>query len=128
MHKMLRQISLLLFSVALLMGCAKQNDPFAGYPRDAKITYKVSSTDPGGVADIEFTNDTGGETELKGVKLPFTQSISKRVEFAEIVSIGASVSNVNSITVAIEVDGKVAESARFDSANRVFGYASYQFD
>ena len=125
---MLKKSSLVLLSVALLTGCAQQKDPFAGYPRNAKITYKVSSTSQGDSAYVEFTNETGGDTRLENVSLPFSKSIEKKVDYAEIVSITAGSTAVNSLTLEIEIDGKVKDSKRFDESGGVFGGVYYQFE
>ncbi len=110
-------------------GCGTDdpNDPFAGFPREATIEYKVTSTQANAIADVEYTNATGGDTDLDDQILPFSVKITKTVEFAEIFTLLAS-TDASSVTLQILVDGQIVENETSETnSSSQIAVISYQF-
>lgn len=127
-------VLLTFFASALFIGCGKDDkpyDPTAGYPKDATVRYEVSST-TNNTASVTYTNETGEDTSIESVALPFTKEVKKKVEFAEIFTLLSSIPVRNneseSVRVKVFVDNKLVEDKTASSNSvSVVGQARYQF-
>ncbi len=108
--------------------CKKDEAKPAVYPKNVSITYIVTSTNSGGISNISYTNASGGSTEISNTTLPFSQTINKSVEFAEILSFSASSSNAESMTLELLINNKSVEKKVFESSSFNVGVIIYQFD
>jgi len=125
---MKKGILLLLVATICSLGSCKKDDDKPSYPKDITMEYIVTSTISGATADISFTNDTGGNTDQTNVSLPFTRTINKNVEFAEIFTITAASSSASSLTLEILVDDSSVKKQTFESDSYNVGVLIYQFD
>lgn len=116
------------FIALILGGCKKNDDPMADYPKTVTIKYEVTSTISSATADITVTNETGGDSELDEQSMPFTKTITKKVEFAEIVSLVASSYEASDLTLKIYVNNSMVENKKFESTSLNVGVLMHQFE
>lgn len=123
--------SLIIVLVMALSSCSSSSSEgiSSSYPKDVTIEYRMSGTPNNIIVDrINYTNETGGDTNLTDVTLPFSKVINKRVEFAEIFTFLGSLNNNKDTTVILEiiVNGKSVEKKSF--INESIPIVSYQFE
>lgn len=141
MEKMKNFRKLLLIAIPVMVlvalsSCKKKddvNDPRKGYPKNVQIEYRVTkvSGDNIGVMDFRYTNETGADTQLTGLALPFSKKINKTVNFAEPISLSITENYkiTGSIKLEILVDGKVVATETPTFANAyITGGVVYSFD
>jgi len=108
-------------------GCSKDS-PLDDYPKNVTIKYKVSSSISDVTANIEYINETGDDSEDDNVNLPYIKTVSKKVDYAEIIKLVASSDDAEDLHLEIIVDGKTMESKTFESSTYNIGVLMYLFD
>lgn len=125
-------LSLIAVLTVLFISCGKDknkfDDPRTGYPKTVTIQYKVTPVSGTTAGRVVYTNETGASTELPdNTAIPFTKTITKKVAFAEILSLTFSSQAPGSAKLEILVDNKVVSTETPSSASSLVGVIGYQF-
>lgn len=122
--------------VLLFFSCSKDDDKSSqssNYPRQVSVTYKVSSTSLS-IADVGYINETGGDTDLANISLPFETTIQKTVNYGDLVRIDGYYYNSSQVGVAkdikaeIWIDGNLVKTETGNSnSESVNVFLMYQF-
>lgn len=109
--------NLLLGSLTFLAvaSCSKDDEkvtPTSG-PKEYNVEYTISSPNGTEADFVLYQNETGGNTQLSGVKLPVTYKFKRTMKQGDITSIAASLNNATAtseVTTSILLDGKQVET------------------
>lgn len=123
------RILTLLMAVAVLgTSCKKDKDenPQSGFPRTVTVEYKVSSSNLN-KAEVEYTNETGGLTEVENASLPFYKKVD--IKLTEPTGIGIrSVSFTGgNLKLEIIVNGKSVQAQEFNASGTTSGIVTHSF-
>lgn len=120
-----------LMMVLLLTSCGKDDDnnPETGssYPRDVNVEYRVTSTSGLKNGDVIYTNETGGNTILDNVTLPYSVKFKKNVKQFDNLAINFSAMTSGDAKAEILVNDKVVETKTFSGTSIITGSAVYIF-
>lgn len=124
------KIIALLLSATLLFSCKKsKDDDKSSYPKEVTIEYRVTTTTSGlNAADVTYTNETGGMSDIDLAALPFSKKITKTVNQYEVIGISTSVGKGGNLKAEILVNDKVVKTETFTGTSFVSGIFSYQFN
>jgi len=121
-----------LLVTVLLTACSKDNDGpdngGGGYPKDVTIEYKVTSISGTTAGDIIYFNETGGNTILENVGLPFSKSFKRNVKQYDAATINFTGRTGGEVKVDILVDGKVVKSQNYSGTSVITGSLVYLFE
>jgi len=120
-----------LMMVLLLASCGKDddNDPQTGssYPRDVNVEYRVTSSTGLAKGDVLYANETGGNTTLDNVSLPYSVKFKKNAKQMDNLAISFSAIGSGDAKAEILVDNKVVETKTFSGTSVITGTAVYLF-
>ncbi|UNY97249.1 hypothetical protein MQE36_09075 [Zhouia spongiae] len=108
------------FTGLFLVSCSGDDDGDnnSSFPKEASITYKVTSTTLD-AANIFYVNEEGGQDQLTNESLPFTKKITATVERFDVFAISGVHSGESDVTTDIKVevlvDDKVEDSSNCNS-------------
>lgn len=120
--------SFLLATVLIATSCSKSKDnKDSGFPRTVSVEYKVTSNSGLNKADIMYTNETLGETDINNAALPFNKKVD--VKLTEPVGIGLTGASFTGGNLRLEiiVNGKSVAAQEFNSNSTTSGIVSYSF-
>lgn len=120
--------SFLLATVLIATSCSKSKDNNdSGFPRTVSVEYKVTSNSGLNKADIMYTNETLGETDINNAALPFNKKVD--VKLTEPVGIGLTGASFTGGNLRLEiiVNGKSVAAQEFNSNSTTSGIVSYSF-
>jgi len=125
------KIAALISCMAIVVSCSKsKNDgpqsPDSGYPKEVTIEYKITSPDLT-KANVIFSNETGGNSNVSDAALPFTKTFKRTVKYAEAASIGVTSYTGGNIKAEIFVDGKSVKTESYSGNQVVTGSLVYPF-
>lgn len=127
----LKMMALPLMLVILLTSCGKDDDnsPEKGnsYPRDVNVEYRVTSSTGLAKGDVIYTNETGGNTILDNVSLPYSVKFKKNAKQMDNLAINFSAIASGDAKAEILVDNKVVETKTFSGTSVITGTAVYIF-
>lgn len=123
------RILTLLMAVAVLgTSCKKDKDdnPQSGFPRTVSVEYRVSSSGLS-KADVEYTNETKGLTEIENASLPFSKKVDIRL--TEPVAIGLTSASFvgGNLKLEILVNGKSVQAQEFNATGTTSGIITHSF-
>ncbi len=104
-------------ALAMASGCRNE------ISKQYQVEYLVTSP-AAAKAQIEYTNETGGETSLDNQALPKSYKFKRAMKQADIISIVAILNDgkpASEITVAILLDGKEVEKKTSRGVNASVG-------
>lgn len=118
--KKLKAITAKVLLLGIILGytsCSSSDDDnqSSSYPKEVIITYKVTSTTVT-TADVDYTNATGGITQLENQALPYELSFERTVNIADNASVNTIFYNSNTsgimkdITAEIWIDGNLVKT------------------
>lgn len=120
------QLFAILMAVVLL-GTACKKDKKSGFPRTVSIEYKVSSNSGLSTADITFTNESGGLTDVDNASLPFSRTISKTLNNAQAIGLNGSKLVAGHLKLEIIVDGKSVVAQDFTQSPVISAIVQHTF-
>ena len=117
-------------SVTLMTACSKSKDDNGGssYPKTVSIEYKVVSSTGLKAAEITWTNETGGNSDLDNAALPFSKKFDRKVEKYNIIYLRALSGVGGSLTLEIYVDGKKVQSKTATGSGVFTDMIGYTFE
>jgi hypothetical protein len=120
----------LLMAVALLgTSCSKDKDDKkdSGFPRTVTVEYKVTSNSSLNKADVGYTNETLGRTDIDDAALPFYKKVD--IKLTEPVAIGISSASFvgGNLKLEIIVNGKSVAAQEFNSNSTTSGIVTHTF-
>lgn len=92
------------------------------YPKDVNITYRVSSTTTNQLDLITYGNETGGQTSINNIVLPYEKTITKKVNKYNIITLGYFVNPAQTIKLEIFVNNQLVKSNDYISSNSSMSY------
>jgi hypothetical protein len=120
-----------LMMVFLLTSCGKDDDngPETGnsYPRDVNVEYRVTSSTGLAKGDVLYHNETGGNTSLDNVTLPYSVKFKKNAKQMDNLAINFTALGNGDAKAEILVDDKVVETKTFSGTTVIGGTAVYIF-
>lgn len=117
---------MLLISVSFILFSCNNDENESKYPKEVQITYKVTSTNTTTAQAISYKNETGGMTTLTNVALPFSKTITRRVNKNDDASIGYSTTaELSNVTLEIQVDSSIKKNQNFISVSGAIVYLFY---
>ena len=124
------KILALLLSATLLFSCKKDkdNDQPSGFPKEVDIEYRVTAT-AGSLtkADVTYTNETGGLSDIDNAALPFSKKFRKTVNKYDVIGLSTTSTLPGGLKAEILVDNKVVKTETFTGTTVVHGIFTYQF-
>lgn len=111
----------------VLLGTACKKDKKSGFPRTVSIEYKVSSNSGLSTADITYTNESGGLTDVDNASLPFSRTISKTLNEAQAIGLYGSKLVAGHLRLEIIVDGKSVVAQDFTQSPVISGIVQHTF-
>ncbi|MGN6418205.1 MAG: hypothetical protein ACTHMC_11975 [Pseudobacter sp.] len=111
----------------VLLGTACKKDKKSGFPRTVSIEYKVSSNSGLSTADITFTNESGGLTDVDNASLPFSRTISKTLNEAQAIGLNGSKLVAGHLKLEIIVDGKSVVAQDFTQSPVISAIVQHTF-
>ncbi len=100
----------------------------AAYPKTVTIEYNlVSESGVDTASSIAYTNETGGNSSVTNIKLPFSKKITRTVNRYDNVGFGFSTYGVGTLRVKILVDSKVVKEQAFSGTTVISGTVPYVF-
>ena len=123
----LRLFSILMAVVLLGTACKKDKDKKSGFPRNVTIEYKVSSNSGLSTADITYTNESGGLTDVDNASLPFSRTITKTLNNAQAVGLNGGKSIPGHLKLEIIVDGKSVVAQDFTQSPVISAIVQHTF-
>lgn len=120
----------LLLSVSLLFSCKKDKDgDNSSYPKDVTIEYRITTTTSGlNAADVTYTNETGGMSNIDLAALPFSKKFTKRVNQYETLGLSTTATKGGNLKAEILVNDKVVKTETYTGTSIVHGVLPYQFN
>ncbi len=113
--KNLSKILFLLFMLAALSFTSCDNDADPDPLKDITVAYKVTNSEDGRTADIEYTPETGREVELKNEALPWLAGFTSRIDLGDVLILTVKGRGGEGImTAEIMVNGVTVESETDD--------------
>jgi len=93
--------------------CNKDEDP--GDKTEISIEYKVTTTESGKVADIEYTSAAGTQVDVNNESLPWSISFNAQVEAGDALDMTVESASSGNMTAQILIDGEVVETETDDN-------------
>lgn len=111
-------------ATVFIVSCSKPApNPQNTYPKQVSITYRVTSAAIDSVVLITYDNETGGTNTVDNPRLPFTKTISRKVNKYEIITLGYFLNPAKPVTMEILVDNKVVKSQDNNAPNVAMSYS-----
>lgn len=115
----------------LFSSCSKDKDKApegaGSYPKEVNIEYRVTSVKNISTGDVLYTNETGGNTIVEKVSLPYSVKVKKTVKLNDGLGFNFSSLTGGEVKVEILVNGQVVETKSFAGTSIISGTAVYIF-
>jgi hypothetical protein len=126
-----RLSTMLLFAAVLMTGCKKDDDddtPAPGkYPKEVTIEYRITSTTGVNKADVTYTNETGGMSNIDNAAIAFSKKFKRTVKQYDVLGLSFSVSANGNLKGEILVDDKVVATQTFTGTSVIVGIMQHAF-
>jgi hypothetical protein len=128
----LKFLAILLFATVFI-SCKKDKDDDDGspssYPKDVTIEYRITTpTSAIKNADVTYTNETGGLSNLDAAALPFSKKFTRKVNRYDNVALSVTSTIGGSIKTEILVNDKVVTTQTFTGTSIVHGVVPHIFN
>lgn len=122
--KIFKILIVLTFFSFLLSSCSSDSDSSSNntYPKQVTITYKVTSTSTNNASLIQYSNETGGSTDVTNPQLPYTKTITRTVNQSDIATLGCGTNAIQTIKLEILVDDVIVKSQENTSTSSAIVY------
>lgn len=115
----------------LFSSCSKDKDSVpegaGSYPREVNIEYRVTNVNNIATGDVFYTNETGGNTTVDNVTLPYSVKVKRTVKQYDNLGFNFSTIGSGEVKVEILVNDKVVETKSFSSTSVISGTVVYIF-
>lgn len=115
----------------LFSSCSKDKESVpqgaGSYPKEVTIEYRVTSIKNISKGDVLYTNETGGNTTVDNVSLPYSVKLKKTVKQNDALGFNFSTLAAGEVKVEILVNDKVVETKSFAGTSIISGTAVYIF-
>lgn len=123
-------LAILLFAV-VFSSCKKSKDndgPSSSYPQEVTIEYRATTTTSAiKNADVTFTNETGGYSNIDAAAVPFSKKFKKTVNKYEVIGLSLTATVGGSLKAEILINDKVVKTETYTGTSIVHGILQYQF-
>ena len=91
-------------------------------PKQVSITYKVTSTTTSSAFLIQYTNETGGNTDVPTPSLPFTKTFNRTVTKGDVITLAYGTNANQSVKLEILINNASVKSLEFTSTSGALVY------
>lgn len=115
----------------LFSSCSKDKEAVpegaGSYPKEVNIEYRVTSVKNITSGDVLYSNETGGNTIVDKVTLPYSVKVKRTVKQNDNLGFNFSTPGSGEVKVEILVNDKVVETKSFASTSYISGTVVYIF-
>ena len=115
-------VLLAIFSNSCRSDSNDDNPSGSTYPKQVSITYKVTSTTTSSAFLIQYTNETGGNTDVPTPSLPFTKTFNRTVTKGDVITLAYGTNANQSVKLEILINNASVKSLEFTSTSGALVY------
>ena len=115
-------VLLAIFSNSCRSDSNDDNPSGSTYPKQVSITYKVTSTTTSSAFLIQYTNETGGNTDVPTPSLPFTKTFNSTVTKGDVITLAYGTNANQSVKLEILINNASVKSQEFTSTSGALVY------
>ena len=115
-------VLLAIFSNSCRSDSNDDNPSGSTYPKQVSITYKVTSTTTSSAFLIQYTNETGGNTDVPTPSLPFTKTFNRTVNKGDVITLAYGTNANESVKLEILINKASVKSLEFTSTSGALVY------
>ena len=100
----------------------------AAYPKTVSIEYKlISESGVDSVGTIGYTNESGGNSNVQNVKLPFSKKITRTVNKYDNLAYAFNTYGAGTLRMTILIDGTAVKDQNYSGTSVISGSLAYIF-
>ena len=103
-------VLLAIFSNSCRSDSNDDNPSGSTYPKQVSISYKVTSTTTSSAFLIQYTNETGGNTDVPTPSLPFTKTFNRTVNKGDVITLAYGTNANQSVKLEILINNASVKS------------------